>query len=232
MLTGMAENDPEAQARVTAFLQGLRALGWVDGRNVRIDFRWGTGEAEVTQRLAKEAVERKPDLIVGSTTPMVSALVQETRTIPILFVQVVDPVGRGFVANLGRPGGNVTGFINFEFPMGGKWLETLKEAAPGVKRVALLYNPQTAPFGASFTQVIAAAAPGLRPSSRLSGGGWRSWAIAKAATSSSMRGRPPETLRASRGWRASLPRSRPTLSWRLRHRRLWLSNARHRLFRS
>jgi putative tryptophan/tyrosine transport system substrate-binding protein len=162
MLTGMAENDPEAQSRVTAFLQGLRGLGWVDGRNVRIDFRWGTGEAEVTQRLAKEAVERKPDLIVGSTTPMVSALVQETRTIPILFVQVVDPVGRGFVANLGRPGGNVTGFINFEFPMGGKWLETLKAAAPGVKRVAVLYNPRTAPFGSSFTQVIAAAAPGLR----------------------------------------------------------------------
>jgi putative ABC transport system substrate-binding protein len=161
MLTGMAEGDPESQARVTIFQQGLRALGWVDGRNVRIDFRWGAGDAGALRALAKDVVERKPDLIVGVTTPAVAALVQETSTIPIVFVQVVDPVGRGFVASLGRPGGNITGFVNFEFPMGGKWLQTLKQAAPGVKRVALLYNPQTAPFGASFVQVIEAAAPGL-----------------------------------------------------------------------
>lgn len=162
MLTGMPESDPEAQARVTAFQQGLRALGWIDGRNVRVDFRWGTGDAGGLRQLAKEAVERKPDLIVGVTTPAVTALTQETRTIPILFLQVVDPVGRGFVASLGRPGGNITGFLNFEFPMGGKWLQTLKQAAPGVKRAALLYNPQSAPFGASFVQVIEAAAPGLQ----------------------------------------------------------------------
>jgi putative tryptophan/tyrosine transport system substrate-binding protein len=162
MLTGMPESDPEAQARVTAFRQGLRALGWIDGRNVRVDFRWGTGDAGGLRQLAKEAVERKPDLIVGVTTPAVTALAQETRTIPILFLQVVDPVGRGFVASLGRPGGNITGFLNFEFPMGGKWLQTLKQAAPGVKRAALLYNPQSAPFGASFVQVIEAAAPGLQ----------------------------------------------------------------------
>jgi putative ABC transport system substrate-binding protein len=162
MLTAMGENDPEAQARVAAFQQGLRALGWVDGRNVRIEFRWATGEAEVMRRLAKEVVELKPDLIVGVTTPVVAALVQETRTIPILFVQVVDPVGGGVVASLGRPGGNVTGFLNFEFTMGGKWLETLKQTAPGVKRAALIHNPQTAPFGASFAQGIAAAAPALQ----------------------------------------------------------------------
>jgi ABC-type uncharacterized transport system substrate-binding protein len=162
MLTGMAESDPEAQARVAAFQQGLRALGWVDGRNLRIEFRWGAGDAGALRALAKDVVERKPDLIVGVTTPAVAALAQETRTIPIVFVQVVDPVGRGFVANLGRPGGNITGFVNFEFPMGGKWLQTLKQAAPGVKRVALLYNPQTAPFGISFVQVIEAAAPGLQ----------------------------------------------------------------------
>src|SRR5262249_24101656 len=141
MLTGMAESDPEAQARVTAFQQGLRTLGWVDGRNLRIDFRWGAGDAVAPRLLAKETVERKPDLIVGVTTPAVAALAQETRTIPIVFVQVVDPVGRGFVANLGRPGGNITGFVNFEFPMGGKWLQTLKQAAPGMKRAALLHNP-------------------------------------------------------------------------------------------
>jgi putative ABC transport system substrate-binding protein len=162
MLTAMAESDPEAQARVAAFQQGLRALGWVDGRNVRIDFRWGSGDAGGLRLLAKEVVERKPDLIVGVTTPVVAALVQETRTIPILFVQVVDPVGGGVVASLGRPGGNVTGFLNFEFTMGGKWLETLKQTAPGVKRAALIHNPQTAPFGASFAQAIAAAAPALQ----------------------------------------------------------------------
>ena len=162
MLTAMAESDPEAQARVAAFQQGLRALGWVDGRNVRVDFRWGSSDAGALRLLAKEVVERKPDLIVGVTTPAVAALAQETRTIPILFVQVVDPVGRGFVANLARPGGNMTGFLNFEFPMGGKWMETLKQIAPGVKRAALLYNPQTAPFGISFVHVIEAAAVGLQ----------------------------------------------------------------------
>ena len=162
MLTGIAESDPEGQARVAAFQEGLRALGWVNGRNVRIDIRWGIGGAEAIQRLAKEAVELKPDLIVASATPLIAALTQETRTIPILFVQMVDPLGRGFVNSLGRPGGNASGFLNFEFPMGGKWLETLKEAAPTVKRAALLYNPQTAPFGNSFVQVISAAAPGLR----------------------------------------------------------------------
>jgi putative ABC transport system substrate-binding protein len=162
MLAGMTESDPEAQARISAFQQGLRDLGWNDGRNLRIDFRWGSGDAEVIRRLAKEAVALKPDLIVGVTTPVVSALTQETRTIPILFALLTDPLGRGFVGSLGRPGGNVTGFLNFEFPMGGKWLETLKQTAPGVKRVALLYNPQTAPYASSFVQVIAAAAPGLQ----------------------------------------------------------------------
>jgi putative ABC transport system substrate-binding protein len=162
MLTGMAESDPEGQARVAAFQQGLRALGWVDGRNLRIDFRWGIGDSDASHRLAKEAVELKPDLIVAQSTPLIAALTQETRTIPILFVQMVDPLGRGFVNSLGRPGGNASGFLNFEFPMGGKWLETLKEAAPTIKRVALLHNPQTAPFGRSFAQVISAAAPALQ----------------------------------------------------------------------
>ena len=158
----MAENDPEAQARIAAFQEGLRALGWADSRNLRIELRPGTGDAGEMRRLASGVVGLQPDLIVGVTTPVVAALMQETATIPILFVQVVDPLGRGFVANLGRPGGNITGLLNFEFSMGGKWLETLKQIAPDVQRVALLYNPVTAPFGVSFVRVIEAAAPALQ----------------------------------------------------------------------
>src|SRR4030081_705748 len=107
---------------------------------------------------AKELVELKPDLIVGMTTPAVTALVQETKTIPIVFVNIVDPLGRGFISNMARPGGNVTGFLNFEFSMGGKWLGTLKQIAPAVQRVALLFNPDLAPFARSFMQVLEAMA--------------------------------------------------------------------------
>jgi ABC-type uncharacterized transport system substrate-binding protein len=135
MLSGFAASDPEAQARVAAFQQGLQELGWTAGRNLHIDFRWSTGDATEMRTSAKELVELKPDLIVGMTTPAVAALVQETKTIPIVFASIVDPVGRGFISNLARPGGNVTGILNFEFSMGGKWLETLKQVAPAVKRV-------------------------------------------------------------------------------------------------
>jgi putative ABC transport system substrate-binding protein len=114
---------------------------------------------------ARELIDLMPDLIVGMTTPAVAALVQETNTIPILFVNIVDPLGRGFVSSMARPGGNVTGFLNFEFSMGGKWLETLKQIAPAVKRVALLFNPDTAPFAGSFVRVVEDAAPsfGIEP---------------------------------------------------------------------
>ena len=159
VLSGFAASDPEAQARVAAFREGLAELGWTQGRNVRIDFRWGTGAADQMRAFAKELVELKPDLIVGVTTPAVAALRQETRTIPIVFVQVVDPLGRGFISNLARPGGNMTGFVNFEFSMGGKWLETLKQIAPHITRVALVFNPDTAPFAASFVRVVEAVAP-------------------------------------------------------------------------
>jgi ABC-type uncharacterized transport system substrate-binding protein len=108
---------------------------------------------------ARELVELKPDLIVAVTTPAVAALLQETRTLPIVFVQVIDPLGRGFISSLARPGGNVTGFVTFEFSMGGKWLETLKQVAPRIVRVALIFHPQTAPFSGSFVRVIEAAAP-------------------------------------------------------------------------
>ena len=154
MLSGLAANDSEAQARVAAFQQGLKELGWREGRNLHIDFRWSTGDATEMPTFAKELVELKPDLIVGMTTPAVAALVQETKTIPIVFASIVDPVGRGFISNMARPGGNVTGILNFEFSMGGKWLETLKLVAPAVKRVAILFNPEAAPFATSFVRVI------------------------------------------------------------------------------
>ncbi len=117
------------------------------------------------RKFARELVDLKPDLILGMTTPAVTALVQETNTIPILFVNIVDPLGHGFISSMARPGGNVTGFLNFEFSMGGKWLETLKQIAPAVKRVALLFNPDTAPFAASFVRVVEDAAPsfGIEP---------------------------------------------------------------------
>jgi putative ABC transport system substrate-binding protein len=165
MLSGLAATDPEVQARVAALQQGLKELGWTEGRNVSIDFRWGTGERDQMRAFARELIDLKPDLIVGMTTPAVTALVQETTTIPILFVNIVDPLGRGFVSNMARPGGNVTGFLNFEFSMGGKWLETLKRIAPAVERAALLFNPDTAPFAGSFVRVAEAAAPsfGIEP---------------------------------------------------------------------
>jgi putative ABC transport system substrate-binding protein len=139
MLSGLAASDPEAQARVAAFQQGLKELGWTEGRNLHIDFRWSTGDAAEMRTFAKELVQLKPALIVGMTTPAVAALVEETKTIPIVFASIVDPVGRGFISNMARPGGNVTGILNFEFSMGGKWLETLKRVAP---------------FASSFVRVI------------------------------------------------------------------------------
>jgi putative ABC transport system substrate-binding protein len=161
MLSGFAATDPEAQSRIAALQEGLKELGWIDGRNLSIDYRWGTGELDQIRALATGLIELKPDLILGMTTPAVTALVQETKTIPIVFVNIADPLGRGFISNMARPGGNVTGFLNFEFSMGGKWLQTLKQCAPGVKRVALLFNPQAAPYASSFLQVAEAAAPSL-----------------------------------------------------------------------
>jgi putative ABC transport system substrate-binding protein len=154
MLSGLAANDPEAQARLAALERGLKELGWTAGGNLHIDLRWSTGGAAEMQTLAGELADLKPELIVGMTTPAVAALVAETKTIPIVFAGIVDPVGRGFVSNMARPGGNVTGILNFEFSMGGKWLETLKQVAPAVRRVAVLFNPETAPFSAAFVEVI------------------------------------------------------------------------------
>jgi putative ABC transport system substrate-binding protein len=158
VLMAYAESDPEAQAFVAAFREGLRKFGWSEGRNVRIDTRWAALDAEATQRYAKELVALEPDLILSQTTPTTAALLQQTRTIPIVFANISDPVGSGFVASLPQPGGNATGFINLEGSMGGKWLELLKEVAPRVGRVAFLFNPATATYAEYYLSPFKAAA--------------------------------------------------------------------------
>jgi ABC-type uncharacterized transport system substrate-binding protein len=144
VLMGYAENDWEAQAWVAAFRETLQKLGWTEGRNIRIDTRWSRADTKMMQRFAQELVALQPDLILSQITPTTAALLQQTRSIPIVFAMVADPVGSGFVANMSRPGGQVTGFATMEGSLGGKWLELLKEVAPRVARVAVLFNPTTA----------------------------------------------------------------------------------------
>jgi putative tryptophan/tyrosine transport system substrate-binding protein len=159
VLMAYAESDPEAQAWVAAFREGLQKLGWTEGRDIQIDTRWGTpGDAESIQRFAKELVAMQPDLVLSHVTPSTAALLQQTRTIPIIFTTVADPVGSGFVASLPRPGGNVTGFTLMEPTMAGKWLELLKEIAPRVTRVTLLFNLATVPFAEYWLNSFKAAA--------------------------------------------------------------------------
>jgi putative ABC transport system substrate-binding protein len=161
-LMGYAEDDPDGQARVAAFREGLLKLGWAEGRNIRIDTRWATpGDAESRARFAQQLVALQPDLILAHGTPGTAALLQQTRAIPILFAGVSDPVGSGFVASFPRPGGNATGFITMEPTMSGKWLELLKEIAPGVARVALLFNPVTATFAEYWINPFKTAAASL-----------------------------------------------------------------------
>jgi putative ABC transport system substrate-binding protein len=147
VLMSYPETDPDAQAFFAAFREGLQKLGWMEGRNVRFDTRWtSAGNAEEMQRFAKELVALQPDLILGHTTTATAALRQQTRTIPVIFAFVSDPVGSGFVASFPHPGGNITGFMVMEPTMAGKWLELLKEIAPRVARVAFLFNPTTATY--------------------------------------------------------------------------------------
>jgi putative ABC transport system substrate-binding protein len=150
VLTPYSENDPVARAQFNAFVQGLAELGWSEGRNLRMDVRWAAGDLERVRMYAKELVMLQPDVILVDSTPQTAALQRETRTIPIVFVVVSDPVGSGFVAGLPRPGGNMTGFSNQDPTMGGKWVELLKEIAPNLSRVAAVYNPETAPFVRSY----------------------------------------------------------------------------------
>ncbi|MGB9388565.1 MAG: ABC transporter substrate-binding protein [Xanthobacteraceae bacterium] len=150
VLMPFAENDRDAMAQLSGFLQGLAQLGWTDGRNVRMDLRWAVGSVDRTRMFAKELVDLQPDVILAHSTPATAALQRETRTIPIVFAVVSDPVGVGFVASLQRPGGNLTGFIHMEASLGGKWLELLTEIAPGVKRATIMFNPDTAPYARSY----------------------------------------------------------------------------------
>jgi len=161
VLVGSAESDPESMPRVTTFERGLTELGWVSGRNVLIDYRWAAGEPANMQALAKELVELQPDVLLASSTPVVAALGRETGTIPIVFVVVSDPVGSGFIKSLSRPGGNMTGFINIESSLGGKWLELLKELAPRISRVAVMFNPETAPHAEYYVRPFEVAASSL-----------------------------------------------------------------------
>ena len=159
VLMGYPESDPEAQAFIAAFRNELQKFGWTEGRNTRIDTRWATPtEVDLMQQFAKELVALQPDLILSSTTPATTALLQQTRTVPIIFTIVADPIGNGFVASFPNPGGNVTGFVVSEGSLGGKWLELLKQIAPPVNRVTFLFNSATAPYAEIFLNPFRAAA--------------------------------------------------------------------------
>jgi putative tryptophan/tyrosine transport system substrate-binding protein len=144
------ENDPQVNSQLSKFMLRLGQLGWVDSRNVRMDIRWAAGNSDRLQTFAHELVELQPDVIFANTTSVTAALHRATRTIPIVFALVSDPVGEGFVGSIPRPGGNITGFSNMEPTMAGKWLELLVEVAPSIRRVAIMFNPDTATYGRSF----------------------------------------------------------------------------------
>ena len=157
VLMAFPENDPSTQAYATAFAQALGRLGWVAGKNIQIDYRFAAGNATLFKTYAQELVSLAPDTILASTGTAVAALLQQTRTIPIVFVLLPDPVAQGFVQSLARPGGNITGFTSFNAPILGKWLQLLKEIAPGVTRVALLFNGDTGVYQGSGSEIEAAA---------------------------------------------------------------------------
>jgi putative tryptophan/tyrosine transport system substrate-binding protein len=159
VLMAHTKSDPEFQAYLGAFRDGLQKLGWSEGRNIRIDARWGAlDDAELRQRSAKELIALQPDLILTQNTPPTASMLQQTRTIPVIFVIVADPVGSGFVGSLARPGGNATGFTIMEPTITGKLLELLKEIAPRVSRAAFMFNPATAPYVAIYLEPFKAAA--------------------------------------------------------------------------
>jgi putative ABC transport system substrate-binding protein len=164
-LIGFAEDDPVTKRRVAAFLRGLADLGWVPDRDFTIDYRYGAADTDRNQTFAKELVSLNPDAIFVSSTSATAAMQRETSTIPVVFATVSDPVGSGFVASLPRPGGNITGFINVEGSIGGKWLELLKEIAPGTKRAGLMFNPATATYFDYYRKPFesAARAAGVTP---------------------------------------------------------------------
>ena len=150
ILIGAAENDPETELRLTALRERLNELGWTVGRNLSIEYRWAGADIEQIKRLAQELIALNPDLIVSTATPPAVEIQRANTTIPVVFVVVTDPVGAGLIRSLARPGGNMTGFVNLEDSMGGKWLQLLKEIAPAVRRAAIMFNPETAPGGGGY----------------------------------------------------------------------------------
>jgi putative ABC transport system substrate-binding protein len=153
VLIGTAD-DAEGQARAVVLRQGLSELGWSDGRNIRIDYRWAGGDAAQAKAAAAQLVSRKPDVIIATGTISLAAIQNETSTIPIVFVGVADPVGQGFVASLAHPGGNITGFTDLDFSIAGKWLELIREIAPDLGRIAFIFNPGAAPFAEKLGELM------------------------------------------------------------------------------
>jgi len=158
VLLGYPEGDKQAQANVAALREGLKQLGWIEGQNIQIDLRWAGGDAEKARNFAREVIGMAPDVIVSSTNQVTAIVQQETHAIPVVFAFVGDPVGSGFIDSLPHPGGNITGFANFENSIGGKWVEILKEIAPTVKRAGFIFSPEAAP-NVGFFHAAEAAAP-------------------------------------------------------------------------
>jgi len=159
VLMNGAATELGPQSYVAAFVQSLRQLGWIEGQNVRLDVRWNAGNADLARTYAAQLIGMMPDVILVASTTNLGIMLQATHTVPIVFVQVSDPVAQGFVSNLAHPGGNVTGFSAYEFSIGGKWLDLLKQIAPKLARVAVMFNPETSPQSKLFLPAIEAAAP-------------------------------------------------------------------------
>jgi ABC-type uncharacterized transport system substrate-binding protein len=161
MLVGLPQGDPEGEKWVQAFLRTMSQLGWREGTNFQIDLRWVANDFDRTQAIAREIVQFQPDVIQVTSTPATAAILRETQTIPVVFASVSDPIGAGFIRSLTRPGGNVTGFVNIEASLGGKWVEVLKEVAPSISRAAMMFNPKTSPQAGYYRQSLEAAASSL-----------------------------------------------------------------------
>jgi len=154
VLMAVAESDADAREGISILQESLQKLGWKDGNNIRIDYRWGNANPDRIQDLAKELVDLQPDVLVGHSTPSAKGLLKQTQTIPIVLLSVTDPLGQGLVSSLSHPGGNITGFSDFEVSLGTKWLEILKQIVPGVRRVTAMFNPETAPYYGLYWQSI------------------------------------------------------------------------------
>jgi putative ABC transport system substrate-binding protein len=162
VLIGNSEGDGQSTSGLASFRKGLADLGWVEGRNLQIDIRWGRSQLDRIDTLIQELVALRPDVLLAHSTPVTAAMQRATKSIPIVFIFVSDPVGSGLVASLPHPGGNITGFINIEASLGGKWAELLKEVSPDVNHAAILFNPETAPYFAYYVEPFEAAARALR----------------------------------------------------------------------